>query len=169
MDFFVLIDEYPFCVIMEVSQAPSKFKGGNEMTDDRLFQTPDAFRPVLRFAVCTDLHIKADGDDMWRGGVWLNYNYFLICGLRRYGYDALATSIKEKTLSAVNRWFEETGQIFEFYDPGDQTAPWRLNRKGPQPRVPDYRARYHAITDFNWSACFTLLLIQNCDLLPPDV
>lgn len=101
------------------------------------------------------------GADMWRGCVWLNFNYFTILGLRRYGYAAEAQSLLDRTLRSVNRWFEETGNVFEFYDAEDQTAPWRLNRKGPQPEVPDYRVRMHAITDFNWSACFTLLMLQD--------
>ena len=99
------------------------------------------------------------GADMWRGCVWLNFNYLIAEGLRRYGFDSLAKTMTEKTLLTVNRWFQETGAVFEFYDAEDQTAPWHLNRKGPQPDEPDYRIRYHAITDFNWSACFTLLMI----------
>ena len=101
------------------------------------------------------------GADMWRGCVWLNFNYFTILGLRRYGYDDEAQALLERTLQSVNRWFEETGNVFEFYDAEDETAPWQLNRKGPQPPVPDYRIRMHAITDFNWSACFTLLMLQD--------
>ena len=101
------------------------------------------------------------GADMWRGCVWLNFNYFTILGLRRYGFEAEATALQTRTLQSVDRWFRETGNVFEFYDAEDQTAPWHLNRKGPQPPVPDYRIRMHAITDFNWSACFTLLMIQN--------
>ncbi len=101
------------------------------------------------------------GADMWRGCVWLNFNYFTILGLRRYGYDDEAKALQERTLQSVNRWFEETGNVFEFYDAEDKIAPWRLNRKGPQPEVPDYRTRMHAITDFNWSACFTLLMLQD--------
>lgn len=101
------------------------------------------------------------GADMWRGCVWLNFNYFTILGLRRYGYEDEAQALLDRTLESVNRWFEATGNVFEFYDAEDQTAPWRLNRKGPQPEVPDYRVRMHAITDFNWSACFTLLMLQD--------
>ena len=103
------------------------------------------------------------GTDMWRGGVWINFNYFTILGLRRCGYADLARELKEKTLAAVNHWFEETGNVFEFYDPENKTEPWRLQRKGDQPPVPDYRIRYHAITDFNWSACFTLLMLLGAD------
>lgn len=101
------------------------------------------------------------GADMWRGCVWLNFNYFILLGLRRYGYADEAQRLLERTLQSVNRWFRETGNVFEFYDAEDETAPWHLNRKGPQPPVPDYRIRMHAITDFNWSACFTLLMIQD--------
>ena len=101
------------------------------------------------------------GADMWRGCVWLNFNYFVLLGLRRYGFDGEAQALLERTLQSVNRWFKETGNVFEFYDAEDETAPWHLNRKGAQPPVPDYRIRMHAITDFNWSACFTLLMIQD--------
>ncbi len=103
------------------------------------------------------------GADMWRGCVWINFNYFIIQGLRRYGYRELADELKEKTLRTIRRWFNETGAVFEFYDAENQTVPWHLNRKGPQPPVPDYRIRYHAITDFNWTACFTLLLLQESE------
>lgn len=124
-----------------------------------LLRDPEKFAPPLPVPSVACDHPDY-GTDMWRGCVWLNFNYFIITGLRQYGFDALADEIKEKTLATVNRWFEQTGQVFEFYDPQDQTVPWKLNRKGEQPPVPDYRIRYHAITDYNWSACFTLLLLQ---------
>ena len=101
------------------------------------------------------------GADMWRGCVWLNFNYFILRGLRQSGYPDEAQALLDRTLQCVDRWFCETGNVFEFYDAEDKTAPWSLNRKGPQPPVPDYRIRMHAITDFNWSACFTLLMIQD--------
>ncbi len=122
--------------------------------DEKTFATPLPVPSISRD--------HADyGADMWRGCVWLNFNYFTILGLRRYGFDDEAQTLLDRTLKSVNRWFEETGNVFEFYDAEDQTAPWRLNRKGPQPEVPDYRIRMHAITDFNWSACFTLLMLQD--------
>ncbi len=101
------------------------------------------------------------GADMWRGCTWLNYNYFIISGLKRYGYKDLADSLARTTLEKVNRWFELTGNIFEFYDAEDKTEPLYLNRKGPQPVTPDYRIKYHAITDYNWSASFILLLLRD--------
>lgn len=129
------------------------------LEDPTLFKTPLPVPSVAR-------NHRDYGTDMWRGGVWLNYNYMIILGLRRYGYHALADAIKNQTLQSVNRWFETQGGIFEFYDAQDETSPLLLNRKGPQPSVPDYRLHYHAISDFNWSACFTMLMIQNCDADP---
>ena len=100
------------------------------------------------------------GADMWRGCTWLNYNYFIISGLKRCGYTDLAAKLASKTLEKVNKWFELTGNIYEFYDAEDKTEPMRLNRKGPQPETPDYRIKYHAITDYNWSASFILMLLR---------
>ena len=98
--------------------------------------------------------------DMWRGCSWLNINYFLIVGLRKYGYTAIAEELRERTLQSVNKWYEETGSIFEFYDADDKICPFHLKRKGGQSFKPDYREHIHAITDYNWSACFIELLIN---------
>ncbi len=99
--------------------------------------------------------------DMWRGCSWLNINYFIILGLRKYGYADIAEELREKTLSSVNKWYEETGNIFEFYDADDKICPFHLKRKGEQPEKPDYRVHVHSITDYNWSACFIELLINH--------
>ena len=99
------------------------------------------------------------GADMWRSCVWINYNYFIILGLKRYGYKDKAEKLAHTTLERVNRWFKETGNIFEFYDADDKVAPWHLNRKGKQPDTPDYRVKMHAITDYNWTASFLELII----------
>ncbi len=98
--------------------------------------------------------------DMWRGCSWLNINYFIILGLRKYGYTALAEELREKTLSAVDKWYRQTGNIFEFYDADDKICPFHLKRKGEQPEKPDYRVHVHSISDYNWSACFIELLIN---------
>ena len=98
--------------------------------------------------------------DMWRGCSWLNLNYFIILGLRKYGYIDVANELREKTLNTVLKWYQKTGNVFEFYDEDNEICPFYLNRKGPQPEKPDYLEHVHAITDYNWSACFTELLIN---------
>ena len=99
--------------------------------------------------------------DMWRGCSWLNLNYFIIVGLKRYGYNDIAEEIRKRTLDAVYEWYQKTGNVFEFYDADNKICPFYLKRKGEQPPKPDYREHIHAITDYNWSACFTELLILN--------
>ena len=99
--------------------------------------------------------------DMWRGCSWLNLNYFTMLGLLKYGYTDVAAELRERTLKTVLKWYEKTGNLFEFYDADDEICPFRLKRKGEQPEKPDYREYVHSITDYNWSACFTLMFIQN--------
>ena len=98
--------------------------------------------------------------DMWRGCSWLNINYFIMLGLRKYGFIDVANELRERTLSCVLKWYEQTGNIFEFYDADNVVCPFRLKRKGEQPEVTDYRKHVHSITDYNWSACFTQLIIN---------
>lgn len=98
--------------------------------------------------------------DMWRGGVWLNYNYMTIKGLKRYGYNDFADEIKAKTLTAVNKWYDLCGGIYEFYDAFDKERPDKLLRKGVKQQNPDWRTHMHSICDYGWSAAFTLLLIS---------
>lgn len=100
------------------------------------------------------------GTDMWRGGVWMNINYFVMKGLKKYGYDELAEEIKTKMLEAAQKWYKKTGAIFEFYDSKDEVIPYHCDRKGKQPKTPDWRKHVHSIIDFHWSSCFILLFIQ---------
>lgn len=99
--------------------------------------------------------------DMWRGCSWLNLNYFTMLGLLKYGFTDVANELRERTLKTVLKWYEKTGNVFEFYDADDEICPFRLKRKGEQPEKTDYRQHIHSITDYNWSSCFTLMFIQN--------
>lgn len=99
--------------------------------------------------------------DMWRGGVWLNHNYFIIKSLKNYGYDDIAENLRQKTLNMVDKWYKKTGSIFEFYAPEGEVVPYLCERKGKPVNPPDWRKHAHSIMDYNWSACFTLLFIQN--------
>ena len=98
--------------------------------------------------------------DMWRGCSWLNLNYFIILGLRKYGYTDIAEELRQRSLNAVFEWYEKTGNVFEFYDADNKINPLHLKRKGEQPAKPDYRVHVHSITDYNWSSCFTMMMIQ---------
>jgi hypothetical protein len=123
------------------------------MTDENLLWTPFPLASISR-------QDKNYSNDMWRGGVWLNLNYFIIKGLTKYGFNELADTLRERTLEVVNKWFKKTGSIYEFYDPEDKTFPYLCERKGKCPNLPDWRKHVHSISDYNWSACFTILFIQ---------
>lgn len=124
------------------------------LTDETLFWTENPIPSVVK------TH-STYSTDMWRGGVWLNYNYFVITGLKNYGFDGLAEELCEKTLDMVNKWYKKTGSIFEFYAPEGEIAPYFCERKGKPVNPPDWRKHVHSIMDYNWSASFTFLLIQN--------
>lgn len=72
----------------------------------------------------------------WRGPVWLNVNWFLVQGLRRYGYAELADRVVADTLKLV-----EQGGFAEYYDPRDGTPC--------------------GARDFSWSAALVLELLHN--------
>ncbi len=62
----------------------------------------------------------------WRGPVWLNMHWFLIQGLRNYGYYGLANELVKKSRDLVSQ-----SGYWEFYDP--------INGKG------------QGVNDFSWS------------------
>jgi neutral trehalase len=48
----------------------------------------------------------------WRGPIWINVNWMLYNGLKRYGFDQLAQQVKSDSLQLVER----TG-FYEYFDP----------------------------------------------------
>lgn len=140
-----------FCGIADKEQAE---KLVTNLKDKTKFNSP---LPIPSLAI----NEEQFSSDMWRGGVWLNYNYMIIRGLQRYGYHDFAEEIKTKTLTAVNKWYDICGGIYEFFDPFNKEQPDKLLRKGVKQQNPDWRTHMHAICDFGWSAAFTLLLILN--------
>jgi len=101
------------------------------------------------------------GTDMWRGPVWLNYNYMLIEGLIGYGFTDYAQEVKEKTFAVLDKWYKNTGTLFEFYDPEDLTSPTRLNRKGTSFEPYDFTVRYQAIRDYGWTNTLLFDMLHN--------
>ena len=112
------------------------------------------------------------GDDMWRGPVWINYNWMIIRGLERTARGlssvdcprptdaqtrgqctkdsprALAEELKQRTLTEISRWYHTEGCIFEFYDAEGRVSPLKLDRKGHKQDP----KRMACIADYNWSA-----------------
>lgn len=52
--------------------------------------------------------------------MWVNFNYFAVIGLEDHGYSELAASLRDTTISCVQKYYEQLGKIFEFYDSSDE-------------------------------------------------
>ena len=58
--------------------------------------------------------------------MWEQQNFYLIRGLRMYGYDAEADELKRLSLGVVRKYYEKWGTVFEFYDALDTTDPTQV-------------------------------------------
>lgn len=103
---------------------------------------------------------KSFGTDMWRGPVWINYNYMISKGLCDYGFGNLSAEIKAKTVDTVNWWYEKTGTVYEFYDSENRIPPSCFNRKGEIFEPYDFRVKYQSIRDYGWTATLTFDLLN---------
>lgn len=95
------------------------------------------------------------GADMWRGPVWINYNYMISKGLEDCGFNEQSRKIKDKTLEIINTWYKRSGTIYEFYDSEDRIPPSCFNRKGEIFEPYDFRVKYQTIRDYGWSVTLT--------------
>ncbi len=101
-------------------------------------------------------------EDMWRGSTWINMNYFIIQGLRRYGYAELAETLRQRTLAEIARWYEATGCIYEYYDCRGEKLPTTLLRKGAVGAAGG--AGFGVIQDYGWSAALFIDLVMSVAL-----
>ncbi|MFH1722636.1 MAG: trehalase family glycosidase [Candidatus Altiarchaeota archaeon] len=76
-----------------------------------------------------------DPINYWRGPVWINVNWFIIEGLRNYGFNEEAETLKQKTISLI-----ENAGFREYFNPNTGEG---LGGK-----------------DFSWSAALAIDLIR---------
>lgn len=106
------------------------------------------------------------GSDMWRGPVWINYNYFLMIGLLKYGKKEKAKILLDKTIRLITFYYETEGSIFEFYHSDYAMPPRKLNRKGKAIEPYNMGIRMQSIRDYGWSATlFVKMLYEYHELL----
>jgi glycogen debranching enzyme len=77
-----------------------------------------------------------DADRYWQGPSWVNTNWLIIDGLKRYGFMEEAKDLTEKTLAMVI-----SGGPYEYFNP--------VNGQGL------------GAADFSWTAALTIDLLKN--------
>ncbi|MDQ8194764.1 trehalase family glycosidase [Coraliomargarita sp. SDUM461004] len=87
--------------------------------------------------------------DMWRGPTWININWMIARGLRRYGYNTEAEMIRTKTLAEIERTCKKWGTFFEYFDDKLEVEPPALLRKGKN--IPRDRS-HQVVHDYGWTA-----------------
>jgi hypothetical protein len=55
----------------------------------------------------------------WNGAVWLEWNYLVFCGLRRYGYEDVARELGERMVGAAATQLSRNHRFWESYSPDE--------------------------------------------------
>jgi neutral trehalase len=87
---------------------------------------------------------------MWRGPVWVNYNWLIAYGLERYNLVREAETLRQKTMHEIERMYSRYGVLFEFFDDEQAVDPPQLLRKGKcAPEISPFHQVFH---DYGWTA-----------------
>ena len=109
---------------------------------------PKTFKTRLQIpsiAVCCE---KYYSKDMWRGPVWININWLIANGLKRYGFKEEADKLIEQTMAELEKMYLKYGTFFEFYDDRGEVEPPKLLRKGKN--IPN--SFHQVFHDYGWTA-----------------
>jgi len=121
---------------------------------------PATFGVLLRVPSVATGERSMDEKDMWRGPVWINMNWLIVRGLRRYGLEDAASKIESETIEEIERQYGKYGVFFEYYDGLKEIDPPSLKRKG---KCDPASGPYHqVIHDYGWTASLYVdLLLGN--------
>lgn len=130
----------------------------------RHLDDPEEFSTLFGVAGIA-INEESFGTDMWRGPVWINYNYMVAEGLYRMGETERADALIRSTVQELTFWYKSDGVFYEFYDSLGIRSPRLLERKGP-PVVPyQFEVRYQSIRDYGWtSTLFAAMIAEHPQL-----
>lgn len=97
--------------------------------------------------------------DMWRGPVWINLNWLVAYGLRRYGLTGLDGMIRSSTVAEIEKYFNTDGVFYEFYDDDAVRHPLALQRKGKC--APEISPTHQVLCDFGWTTTLYVDLLMS--------
>lgn len=86
------------------------------LQNPRTFNAPYGVRTLSKLEKM--YNVRASGNpSLWTGPIWGVSNYMVFSGLVRYGFDAEARELAEKTIVLFGRDFERFGALHEYYLP----------------------------------------------------
>lgn len=130
----------------------------NHLNDESTFRTKFGIPSVAK-------DDKTYGTDMWRGPVWINYNYMIAKGLKKYGFYEMADGYIKNTVNEIVKWYLSDGVFYEMYDPTSENSPRRTMRKGPAIEPYNMNIRYQSIRDYGWTVTlFASMILENPDI-----
>ena len=97
-----------------------------------------------KYTLCASCAVNEPAFDpikYWRGPIWINVNWMLYHGLKRYGFVAEAAQVKKETMTLI-----EVAGFYEYFN--------------PSPGMPD-NERGLGGNNFSWTAALYLELIND--------
>jgi putative isomerase len=98
---------------------------GKNLLDTNTFDAPYGIRSLSKMEKMYDVRATSNPSN-WLGPIWVNANYMVFRGLVKYGYDAEARQLVEKTVKLIGADYEKHGVLHEFYLP--ETGEPVMNR-----------------------------------------
>ncbi len=121
-------------------------------------KNPETFGTPLPIPTIARCQTKLYSKDMWRGPVWININWLVARGLRRYGYEAEAADLLKRTVAEIELMHSRYGTMFEFYDDRREDDPPKLLRKGKNDPSSPYNQAFH---DYGWTATLYIDMVYS--------
>lgn len=87
-----------------------------KLMDERTFRCRGGVRTLSRLEQMYDLR-ASNNPSNWRGPVWGISNFMVFSGLLKYGFDAEAKEMAQKTVMLFGRDLEQNGCLHEYYNP----------------------------------------------------